>query len=134
MKTDNQLKEENPDLYKVAREGGTEAPHSSKLLHVSEDGVFHCAVCNALLFSSDTKFDSGSGWPSFTNPVDKEAVILIHDTSHGMRRTEVRCRTCNAHLGHVFPDGPARVNDKGIDAGHHDRYCINGISLEMKNK
>lgn len=134
MKTDDQLKLENPDLYKVAREGGTEAPHSSELLHISEDGVFHCAACNALLFSSDTKFDSGSGWPSFTNPIDKEAVILIHDTSHGMRRTEVRCRTCNAHLGHVFPDGPARLNENGIEEGVHDRYCINGISLEMKNK
>lgn len=129
MKTDEQLKKDNPELYRVAREGGTEAPHSSDLLHVDDEGMFHCAVCGSVLFDSDTKFDSGSGWPSFTDPVNKGAVLLIHDSSHGMRRTEVRCANCKAHLGHVFPDGPERK-----DFGRHDRYCINGVSLEMNNK
>lgn len=134
MKDDTFLKNENPELYKVAREGGTEAPHSSELLRVTHDGVFHCAVCGALLFSSDTKFDSGSGWPSFTDPVNKEAVTLTEDTSHGMRRTEVRCASCDAHLGHVFPDGPKRSEEGNRCFDRHDRYCINGISLEMKNE
>ncbi len=134
MKTDEQLKKENPDLYKVAREGGTERPGSSEYLHIDEEGMFHCAVCDAVLFDSDTKFDSGSGWPSFTDPVDKKAVLLVHDSSHGMRRTEVRCASCNAHLGHVFPDGPERKGDGQRDFGRHDRYCINGISLDLQNK
>jgi peptide-methionine (R)-S-oxide reductase len=134
MKTDEQLKRENPELYKVAREGGTERAGSSELLHIDDEGMFHCAVCDAVLFDSDTKFDSGSGWPSFTDPVDKKAVILVHDTSHGMRRTEVRCANCKAHLGHVFPDGPERKGDGERDFGRHDRYCINGVSLQMNNK
>ena len=134
MKDDATLKQDNPELYRVAREGGTEAPHSSDLLHMHEDGTFHCAVCNAKLFSSETKFDSGSGWPSFTDPVNKDAVKLIEDRSHGMRRTEVRCANCDAHLGHVFPDGPKREGEGERDFGRHDRYCINGISLEMQNE
>jgi peptide-methionine (R)-S-oxide reductase len=134
MKTDEQLKKDNPELYRIAREGGTEAPHSSDLLHIDEDGTFHCAVCGSMLFDSGTKFDSGSGWPSFTDPVSKDAVTLIEDRSHGMRRTEVRCANCNAHLGHVFPDGPERKGDGERDFGRHNRYCINGISLEMNNK
>jgi peptide-methionine (R)-S-oxide reductase len=128
MKTDKQLKQENPELYKVARGGGTEPAHSSDLLHIDEKGVFHCVVCDVELFNSETKFDSGSGWPSFTDPVNKEAVLLIHDSSHGMRRTEVRCANCKAHLGHVFPDGPERK-----DFGRHNRYCINGVSLDLQN-
>ncbi len=134
MISDEQLKKVNPELYKIAREGGTEAPHSSDLLYVDDNGTFHCAVCNALLFDSETKFDSGSGWPSFTDPINKEAVTLIHDHSHGMRRTEVRCSNCKAHLGHVFPDGPERTGGGERDFGRHNRYCINGISLEMHNK
>lgn len=130
MKDDKTLQQEFPELYRIARDGGTEAPGSSDLLHTKEDGTFHCAVCDATLFSSDTKFDSGSGWPSFTDPVAKEAVVLTEDTSHGMRRTEVRCANCDAHLGHVFPDGPTRP-EKGKRC---NRYCINGISLEMKPK
>lgn len=126
MKNDEQLKQENPELYKVAREGATEAPGSSSLLHADKEGVFRCAVCNAALFSGDTKFESGSGWPSFTNPVNREAVKLIEDTSHGMRRTEVQCANCGAHLGHVFPDGPERKED----GSRQDRYCINGICLD----
>ena len=132
MKTDEQLKAQNPELYRVARENGTEKPNSSELLHVDGQGAFHCAVCDVLLFNSDTKFDSGSGWPAFTDPVNKGVVKLIHDTSHGMRRTEVRCANCNAHLGHVFPDGPERNGAGPRDFGRHDRYCINGVSLDMK--
>lgn len=130
MKNDEQLKQENPELYKVAREGATEAPGSSHLLHADKDGVFRCAVCNAALFSGDTKFDSGTGWPSFTDPINKEAVKLVEDTSHGMRRTEVQCANCGAHLGHVFPDGPERKGEGERDFGRHDRYCINGICLD----
>lgn len=124
MKNDEQLKQENPELYKVAREGATEAPGSSSLLHADKEGIFRCAVCNAALFKGDTKFDSGTGWPSFTDPINKEAVKLIEDTTHGMRRTEVQCANCGAHLGHVFPDGPEG------ESGRHDRYCINGICLD----
>lgn len=132
MKDENTLKSENPELYRVAREGGTESPHSSDLLHIDAEGVFHCAVCNAALFNSDTKFDSGSGWPSFTDPVNKEAILLIEDVSHGMQRTEVRCANCDAHLGHVFPDGPKR--EGGQSPGRQDRYCINGVCLNLENK
>ena len=90
-------------------------------------------MCGAKLFAANTKFDSGSGWPSFTDPVNKEAVRLLVDTSHGMRRIEVRCSNCDSHLGHVFPDGPKRVEDES-GSSRHDRYCINGISLEMQNE
>lgn len=134
MPDDETLKRENPELYRVAREGGTEAPGTSDLLHVDEDGIFHCQVCNAPLFDSDSKFDSGTGWPSFTNPINKDAVKLIPDETHGMRRTEVRCATCDSHLGHVFPDGPERTGDGPRDFGHHDRYCINGVCLGLENK
>lgn len=127
MKTDEQLKQENPELYKVARENGTEPRFSSEYVDLKTDGMFHCAVCKAPLFPANTKYDSKSGWPSFTDPVNKEAVTLIQDNSHGMRRTEVRCANCDAHLGHVFPDGPERE-----DFGRHDRYCINGISLALE--
>jgi peptide-methionine (R)-S-oxide reductase len=130
MKTDKDLMKDNPELYKVAREGGTEASGSSELLHTDEEGMFRCAVCNAKLFGSDTKFDSGSGWPSFTDPVNKEAVKLIPDDGHRMNRTEVKCANCDAHLGHVFPDGPDRTGEGEKDFGRHDRYCINGISLD----
>jgi peptide-methionine (R)-S-oxide reductase len=95
---------------------------------VAQDGTFHCAICGAQLFASDTKFDSGSGWPSFTDPIEKNAVTLHEDRTLGMRRIEVRCANCDAHLGHVFPDGPLRPDG----AGRCDRYCINGISLELK--
>lgn len=126
MKTDEQLKKEDPALYKVAREGGTEAPFAGKYVHEKSNGMYHCAVCDSPLFSASTKFDSKSGWPSFTDPVFAEAVTLHDDTGLGMRRTEVRCRNCDAHLGHVFPDGPVK-NGKTCD-----RYCINSVSLELK--
>lgn len=128
MKTDEQLKAENPELYKVAKQGGTEAPFTGKYVDEKSDGMYHCAVCGAPLFSSDTKFDSRSGWPSFTDPTVAGAVVLHEDTSLGMSRTEVKCRSCGAHLGHVFQDGPMK-NGKTCD-----RYCINSVSLELKKK
>ena len=123
---DDILKKENPELYRVAREGGTEPAFTGEYVHTEEDGTYHCAVCGASLFSSETKFDSGSGWPSFTDAV-KEAVKLFEDDSLGMRRTEVRCAKCDAHLGHVFPDGPVK-NGRTCD-----RFCINSVSLDLKN-
>ncbi len=128
MKNDEELKRENPELYRVAREGATEAPFTGEYVHTKEDGMYHCAVCDAPLFSSLTKFDSGTGWPSFTDPANQGAVTLLDDNSHGMRRTEVRCKNCGAHLGHVFPDGPEK-NGKVCD-----RYCINSVSLNLKEK
>lgn len=124
---DDILKKENPELYRIAREGGTEPAFTGEYVHTEEDGMYHCAVCGAPLFSSETKFDSGSGWPSFTDPTIKDAVKLIDDDTHGMHRTEVRCAKCDAHLGHVFPDGPVK------DGKTCDRFCINSISLNLKN-
>jgi peptide-methionine (R)-S-oxide reductase len=124
---DEILKKENPELYRVAREGGTEPAFTGEYVHTEEDGMYHCAVCGAGLFSSETKFNSGSGWPSFTDPAVAGAVKLLEDDTHGMRRTEVRCANCDAHLGHVFPDGPIK-NGKTCD-----RFCINSVSLELKN-
>ncbi|MFH0834565.1 MAG: peptide-methionine (R)-S-oxide reductase MsrB [Patescibacteria group bacterium] len=124
MKKDDEL---SPELRKVARGGGTEAPFSGKYWDSHEKGVFECAVCGHALFSSDTKFDSGTGWPSFTEPMNRENVILKNDTSHGMNRTEVLCKNCGAHLGHVFDDGP---REKG-----GQRYCINSVCLLLnKNR
>ncbi len=125
MKDDKYLKDTEPELYHIAREQGTEPPNIGKYVNTHDKGMYVCAVCGALLFSSDTKFDSGSGWPSFTKPVLKDAVTLVEDSSHNMFRTEVRCAKCNAHLGHLFPDGPVH-NDKVCD-----RYCINSISLDL---
>lgn len=102
---------------------GTEAPFSGALLHEKRHGDFVCANCGEVLFSSDTKFDSGSGWPSFTEPASQKRVNLSTDTTHGMVRTEVTCAHCGAHLGHLFDDGP-------IEAGGQ-RYCINSLSLQF---
>jgi peptide-methionine (R)-S-oxide reductase len=124
---DDSLKKENPELYRVAREGGTEPAFIGEYVHTKEDGMYHCAVCDTPLFSSETKFDSGTGWPSFTNPAIASVVTLIDDDSHGMHRTEVRCATCDAHLGHVFPDGPEK------DGKTCNRYCINSVSLNLRN-
>lgn len=120
MKRDEEL---SPELRRVAREGGTEAPFTGKYVDNHEVGIYACAICGTELFSSDTKFDSGSGWPSFTNPANLEHVELREDTSLGMKRTEVVCKTCGAHLGHVFDDGP-------VDAGGK-RYCINSVCLDF---
>jgi peptide-methionine (R)-S-oxide reductase len=113
----------SPELYRVARCGGTEPPFTGAYVHTKTPGVYHCACCGAPLFTSEAKFDSGSGWPSFTAPVDPEAVWTREDRSHGMIRTEVLCRRCDAHLGHVFADGPPPT---GL------RYCINSISLRLR--
>lgn len=121
------LKKEHPELYKVAREGATEPPFVGKYVHTKESGTYHCAVCDAPLFASDTKFDSGTGWPAFTDPAVRDAVTLHTDASAGMVRTEVRCAQCGAHLGHVFPDGPTK------NGNVCDRYCINSISLDLKD-
>ena len=113
----------SPDRYHVLREGGTERAFTGKLNSNKADGVYYCAGRGAELFDAEEKYDSGSGWPSFTAPVDIDAVEEIRDTSHGMIRTEVRCAKCEGHLGHVFPDGPG-VN--GL------RYCMNSASLDFK--
>ena len=123
-KTEQEWREElAPDQYAVLRQAATEPPFMGKFVNTKDDGVYTCAGCGAELFSSDTKFDSGSGWPSFTEPAIAEAVELREDHSHGMARTEVVCARCGGHLGHVFDDGPA---DKG-----GLRYCINSCSLDF---
>lgn len=123
-KTDAEWREElTPEQYEVLRRAGTEAPFTGKYAFTHEDGMYRCAACQAPLFSSDTKFESGSGWPSFTEPAVAEAVELERDTSHGMVRTEVRCARCGGHLGHVFEDGP-------VEAGGL-RYCINSAALDL---
>ena len=123
MKKDEEL---SPGLYEVVRERGTEAPFSGKYWDSCEKGMYKCAICGAELFSSDTKFDSGTGWPSFTEPKNLENIELKPDYSGGMSRTEVLCKKCGAHLGHVFDDGP---KDKG-----GKRYCINSVCLDFEKK
>lgn len=123
--SDEELKAKlTPEQYRILREGGTEAPFTGEYWNEHGKGMFTCAACGQELFSSETKFDSGTGWPSFTDPVNQEHIILIDDVSHGMRRIEVRCKNCNSHLGHVFDDGPAQAGGK--------RYCINSACLVMK--
>lgn len=112
----------SPERYAVLRQKGTEPAWSGELLHVEDDGVFTCAGCGAELFRSDDKFDSGSGWPSFTRGLDAGTIEEHEDNSHGMRRTEVTCARCGGHLGHVFPDGPAPT---GL------RYCVNSLSIDF---
>lgn len=112
----------SPEQYRILREAGTEAPFTGELLNNKDKGMYRCAACGEPLFDSGTKYDSGSGWPSFTAPVESEAVEELTDQSHGMARTEVRCAKCEGHLGHVFPDGPG---PQGL------RYCINSASLEF---
>ncbi|RYY90049.1 MAG: peptide-methionine (R)-S-oxide reductase [Chitinophagaceae bacterium] len=111
------------DVYSVAREKGTERPWSSPLEGNKEKGTYYCAVCGNALFVSDTKFESGCGWPSFYQPVSKASIIYTPDNTHGMERTEVQCGRCKSHLGHVFEDGPPPT---GL------RYCINGVVLDFK--
>jgi peptide-methionine (R)-S-oxide reductase len=113
----------SPDRFEVLRHAGTEPPFSGEYVHTKTDGTYRCGACDAVLFRSDDKFDSGTGWPSFTQPAVADALELIEDHSHGMLRTEVRCRRCGSHLGHVFPDGP---HPTGL------RYCMNSLALELQ--
>ncbi len=112
-------------VYHIAREKGTERPWTSEFEHSKEIGTYYCAVCGNALFRSDTKFESGCGWPSFYEPVSKGSIIYTPDNSHGMRRTEVQCGRCKSHLGHLFDDGPPPT---GL------RYCINGVVLDFEKK
>jgi len=126
-KTNEDWKETlNEDVYRVTREGGTEAPGTGEYYKHNEEGVYQCSNCGLELFTSTAKYDSGSGWPSFDDPVKNEHVIVVPDDTHGMHRTEVRCARCDAHLGHVFDDGPKETTGK--------RYCVNSLSLDFKHK
>ncbi|KKU94287.1 MAG: Peptide methionine sulfoxide reductase MsrB [Candidatus Jorgensenbacteria bacterium GW2011_GWA1_48_13] len=121
-----------PELYRVAYEKGTEVPFTGKYVHEKAEGMYRCAVCGSELFSSEAKFDSGTGWPSFTEPANLNNIELKEDLSGGMRRTEVLCRKCGAHLGHVFDDGP---RDGRLPAGRQGkRYCINSVCLDLEKK
>jgi methionine-R-sulfoxide reductase len=121
-RTDEEWRERlTPEQYRITRASGTERPFSSEMCSLFEPGLYACVCCETLLFDSEVKFESGTGWPSFTQPIDPRAVAYHVDDSLGMRRVETTCNTCDAHLGHVFPDGPG---PGGL------RYCINAVALE----
>lgn len=125
-KTDEEWQESlTPEEYKILRKRGTEPPFTGKLLHNKKKGVYSCAGCGNELFKSATKFDSGTGWPSFFEPISEDSIEVRIDTSHGIKRTEILCSRCGGHLGHVFGDGPKPT---GL------RYCMNSVALHFEEK
>lgn len=126
LSEDEWKKKLSPERYQILRQKGTEAPFTGKLLHNDKTGDYVCAACGQVVFQSDTKFDGGSGWPSFYDVANTKAVKLAEDSSHGMRRVEVTCANCGSHLGHVFNDAPDQPTGM--------RFCINSAALDFKEK
>jgi peptide-methionine (R)-S-oxide reductase len=122
---DEWKKKLTPEEFEVIRNKGTEAPFTGKYVNEHAKGMYRCKACGVELFSSNAKFDSGTGWPSFDEPANLEHIELVQDDAHGMHRTEVRCKNCGAHLGHVFDDGPTKTGK---------RFCINSCSLDLQKE